>query len=163
MSPENREPAVNLEFRTISVQYMVVKKFHIFFILIALQSMQWLKILRKFGSITSTYHKSNILFYLYLSYLKLYRNGSEFKICVWISVFRRKKRFVNPLHGLQVCQFSGTGEFMRSSWNALYITVYITCVHKIKDQNPADITLETIHLQEAIMTGINSKTLNDAK
>ena len=63
----------------------------------------------------------------------------------------------------KLCQFSGTGEFMRSSWNALYITVYITCVHKIKNQNPADITLETIHLQEAIMTGINSKTLNDAK
>ena len=44
-----------------------------------------------------------------------------------------------------------------------YYTVYILCVHKIKDQNPADITLETIHLQEAIMTRINSKTLNDAK
>ena len=41
--------------------------------------MQWLKILRKFGSITSTYHKSPILFCRYLSYLKSYRNVSVFK------------------------------------------------------------------------------------
>ena len=30
-----------------------------------------------------------ILFCKYLVYLKLYRNGSVFKICVWISVLRR--------------------------------------------------------------------------
>ena len=63
--------------------------------------MQWLKKLRKFGSITSTYQKSPILFCRYLGYLKPYRNGSVFKICVWISVFSRKKWLVNPLHGLQ--------------------------------------------------------------
>ena len=37
-----------------------------------------------------------ILFVKYLSPLKKHRNGSVFKICVWISVFRRKKRFVIP-------------------------------------------------------------------
>ena len=67
--------------------------------------MQWLKILRKFGSITSTFNKSPILFCTYLGYLKSYRNVSVFKICVWILVFRRKKQFVDPLHGLQVTRY----------------------------------------------------------
>ena len=40
-----------------------------------------------------------ILFRKYLSPHKSQRNGSVFKICVWISVFRRKKRFVNPFIG----------------------------------------------------------------
>ena len=83
----------------------LVNKFHIFFILIALQNMQWLKILRKFGFITSTFRKSPILFCTYLSYLKSYRNVSVFKICVWILVFRRKKQFVDPLHSLQVTRY----------------------------------------------------------
>ena len=63
--------------------------------------MQWFKI-RKFSSSASTYHKSPILFGKYLGCLKSYRIGSVFKICVWISVFRRKKQFVNPLHGSKV-------------------------------------------------------------
>ena len=47
-------------------------------------------------------HKSPILFGKYLGCLKSYRIGSVFKICVWISVFRRKKQFVNPLYGSKV-------------------------------------------------------------
>ena len=82
--------------------FKLVNKLYIFFILIALQNIQWLKILRKFGSIISTYYKSPILFCRYLGYLKTYRIVSVFKICVWISVFRRKKRLVNPLHYHQV-------------------------------------------------------------
>ena len=31
--------------------------------------------------------------------LKLHKNNFVFKICVWISVFRRKKRFENPIIG----------------------------------------------------------------
>ena len=58
--------------------------------------------LRKFGFITSTFRKSHILFGTYLSYLKSYRNVSVFKICVWILVLRRKKQFVDPIHGLQI-------------------------------------------------------------
>ena len=62
----------------------MVNKFHIFFILIVLQNMQWFKILWKFDSITSIYHKSPI------SWLpKIVRNCFCFKFCVWISVFRR--------------------------------------------------------------------------
>ena len=38
----------------------IVNKFHIFFILIILQNMRYFKILRRFGSITSTSHKSPI-------------------------------------------------------------------------------------------------------
>ena len=52
--------------------------------------MQWFKI-RKFSSSASTYHKSPILFGKYLGCLKSYRISSVFKICVRISVFRRKK------------------------------------------------------------------------
>ena len=78
----------------------LVDKFHIFFILIVLKNMQWFKILRKFGFITSTYHGSPILFCGYLGYLKSYRIGYVFQIYIWISVVRRKKLFVNPLHGL---------------------------------------------------------------
>ena len=40
-----------------------------------------------------------VLFRKYLSPQKLQRNGSIFKICVWITVFRRKKLFENPIHG----------------------------------------------------------------
>ena len=46
--------------------------------------------------------QSRILFSKYLRTLKSHRNGFVFKICVWISVFRRKKRLVNPLHYHQV-------------------------------------------------------------
>ena len=70
-------------------------------ILIGSQNMQWLQI-RKFSSSASTYHKSPILFGKYLGCQKSYRISSVFKICVWISVFRRKKQFVNPLHGSKV-------------------------------------------------------------
>ena len=35
----------------------------------------------------------------YLNPLKLHRNGFVFKICVWISVFRVKKLFKNPIFG----------------------------------------------------------------
>ena len=38
----------------------------------------------------------------FLRPLILDKNGSVFKIDTWISVFRRKKRLINPLHGLQV-------------------------------------------------------------
>ena len=58
------------------------------------------------GSITSTYHKSH--FVLQISWLP--KIGSVFKICVWISVFRRKKQFVNPLHGLKVKTILGIQE-----------------------------------------------------
>ena len=47
--------------------FKFVNKFHIFFIFIALQNLQQLKILRIFGSITSTYHKSH--FVLQISWL----------------------------------------------------------------------------------------------
>ena len=57
---------------------------------------------KKIGSITSTYHKSPSLVLRYLGYLKLYKIGAVFKICIWISVFRRKKQFVNPLHSSKV-------------------------------------------------------------
>ena len=74
--------------------------------------MQWKKILRKFDSITSTYHKRTILFCRYFGHVISYQIGSVFKICVWIPVFRRKKLFVNTLHGLQVTTiFVDTGEF----------------------------------------------------
>ena len=63
--------------------------------------MQWFKI-RKFSSSVPTFHKSPILFGKYLGCLKSYRIGSVFKIWVWISVFRRKKQFVNPLLGSKV-------------------------------------------------------------
>ena len=33
----------------------------------------------------------------YLNPLKWHRNGFVFKICVWISVFRRKKQFENSI------------------------------------------------------------------
>ena len=42
------------------------------------------------------------MFFKYLSPLILDRNGFVFKIYRWISVFRRKKRFVNPLNVSQV-------------------------------------------------------------
>ena len=45
--------------------------------------------------------KNPILFCKYLSPRILHRNCSVFKIYRWISVFRRKKQFVNLLHGLQ--------------------------------------------------------------
>ena len=41
--------------------------------------------------------------------------------------------------------------FNISVYDPTYITVHLLCVHRIKDQNPADIKLETIHLQEAIL------------
>ena len=40
-----------------------------------------------------------ILFCKYFGPLISHKNGFEFKICVWISVFRRKKRFKNPVLG----------------------------------------------------------------
>ena len=43
--------------------------------------------------------KNPILFCIYLSPQKLHRNGLVFEIYVWISVFRSKKQFLNPLHG----------------------------------------------------------------
>ena len=43
--------------------------------------------------------------------------------------YRLKKE--NPLNDVSV-------------YNPAYITVYILCVHKTKDQNPTDIKLETI-------------------
>ena len=43
--------------------------------------------------------QSRILFSKYLRTLKSHRNGFVFKICIWISVFRRKKRFENPIFG----------------------------------------------------------------
>ena len=43
--------------------------------------------------------KNPILFYQYLSLQKLHRNGYVLKIYVWISVFRRKKLFDNPVLG----------------------------------------------------------------
>ena len=43
--------------------------------------------------------RNHILFCKYLSPLNLHRNGTIFKIFIWISVFRRKKRFVNLFLG----------------------------------------------------------------
>ena len=43
--------------------------------------------------------KNPILFYQYLSLQKSHRNGYVLKIYVWISVFRRKKLFDNPVLG----------------------------------------------------------------
>ena len=68
--------------------------------------------------IKPTFFRNPILFCRYLGHLKSYRIGFVFKRCVWISVFRRKKRFVNQLHRPQVttilvmeihsCVFFGT-------------------------------------------------------
>jgi len=41
--------------------------------------------------------QSLILFCKFLCPLKLHRNGHVFKLCVWISVFRRNKWFANPI------------------------------------------------------------------
>ena len=43
--------------------------------------------------------KNPILFFKFLSPIKLHRNGFVFKIFVWISVFWRKKLFENPILG----------------------------------------------------------------
>ena len=43
--------------------------------------------------------KNPILFREFLGPLWSYKNGSVFKMTVWISVFRRKKRFENPIIG----------------------------------------------------------------
>ena len=43
--------------------------------------------------------QNRILFCKYLGPQISHRNGFVFKICVWISVFRRKKRFKNPILG----------------------------------------------------------------
>ena len=43
--------------------------------------------------------KNLILFCKYLSPRKSHRNGFIFNIFVWISIFRRKKRFGNPILG----------------------------------------------------------------
>ena len=40
-----------------------------------------------------------ILFCKYLSPQKLHGNGFVFKICIWISIFRRKKLFENQIFG----------------------------------------------------------------
>ena len=45
--------------------------------------------------------QNSILFCKYLGPLILHRNGFVFKICIWISVFRRKKRIKNPILGCQ--------------------------------------------------------------
>ena len=45
--------------------------------------------------------KNSVLFYKYLSLQKSNRNGYVFKICVWISVCRRKKQFENLILGCQ--------------------------------------------------------------
>ena len=43
--------------------------------------------------------KNPILFHNYLSPQMSHKNDFVFKICVWISVFRRKKSFVIPFNG----------------------------------------------------------------
>ena len=43
--------------------------------------------------------KNPILCCKYISPQKLHRNRFVFKICVWISIFRRKKRFENQIFG----------------------------------------------------------------
>ena len=43
------------------------------------------------------FHYLPILFNKYFSPLVSHRIGLVFKICVWISVFRRKKLFKNPI------------------------------------------------------------------
>ena len=43
--------------------------------------------------------KTPILFHIYLSSLLSHRNGSVFKMYIWISVFRRKKQFENEIFG----------------------------------------------------------------
>ena len=62
--------------------------------------------------------KNPILFCKFLSPLKSHRNGFVFKIYIWISVFRRKKRFENPMLGCrEICKIN-MGPFF---WNTLYL------------------------------------------
>ena len=59
-------------------------------------------------------NKNPIFFCKFLSLLKLHRNGSAFKICVWISVFRRKKRFKNPILGCwDICKINSLPFFLK--------------------------------------------------
>ena len=58
--------------------------------------------------------KNPILFCKYFGPLILDRSGFVFKICVWISVFRRKKQFENPMLGCQeICKINTAPFFLK--------------------------------------------------
>ena len=58
--------------------------------------------------------KNLLLFCKFLSPLKLHRNGFVLKICVWISVFRRKNRFENPILGCRnICKINTAPIFLK--------------------------------------------------
>ena len=58
--------------------------------------------------------QSRILFSKYLRTLKSHRNGFVFKICVWILVFRRKKRFKNPIFCCRdICKINTAPLFLK--------------------------------------------------
>ena len=58
--------------------------------------------------------KNPILFCKYLSPLKSHRNGFVFKIYIWISVFRRKKQFENPMLGCwDICKINTAPFFFK--------------------------------------------------
>ena len=58
--------------------------------------------------------KNSILFCKFLSPLKSHRNGFVFKIYLWISVFRRKKQFENPILGCwDICKINTAPFFVK--------------------------------------------------
>ena len=57
---------------------------------------------------------NRILFCKYPGPLRSHRKGFVFKIYIWISVFRRKKRFENPMLGCrEICKINTSPFFLR--------------------------------------------------
>ena len=58
--------------------------------------------------------QNRIMFCKYPGPLWSHRNGFVFKICIWISVFRRKKRFENPILGCwDICEINTVPFFLK--------------------------------------------------
>ena len=69
--------------------------------------------------------KNPILFCKFLSSLKSHRNGFVFKICVWISVFRRKQTCKTPILGCRdICKISTATFFLKHPVGCQAVSLY---------------------------------------
>ena len=112
---------------------------NLFFILVIF------KIYRTFKSNNLSFDHNNliknpILFCKFVSSLKSHRNGFVFKICVWISVSRRKKPFKNPILGCRdICKINNAPFFFKHPvffpkyrFNKIFISYFIQNIDSIK-------------------------------
>ena len=73
-----------------------------------------------------------ILFCKYFGSLISHKNGFIFKICVWISIFRRKKLFENPILGCR--EIKQTRSLIFNEWKLVLGLQHVKVKVKVKVQ-----------------------------